>query len=129
MEQVFRVCLFIAGVINFVPSFLVFLPDKIRSSYGIEIPDANYELLLRHRAVLFGIIGGVMIYAAIRKRHYALSVTMGLISMISFVVLFYLMDGTLNPELTKVMKIDMGGIIILIVGLGLYKSMSKIIGI
>ena len=125
MEQVFRVCLFITGVINFVPTFLVFLPDKISSAYGIEIPDTNYELLLRHRAVLFGIIGGVMIYSAIKKTHYALSVTMGLISMISFIVLFYLMDGTLNPELIKVMKIDMGGIIILLVGLGLYKFKGR----
>lgn len=126
MELVFRICLFIAGVINFVPSFLAFLPDKISTSYGIQIPDSNYELLLRHRAILFGIIGGVMIYSAIRKRHYALSVTMGLISMISFIILFYLMDGTLNPELTKVMKIDMGGIIILLIGLGLYKFKKTI---
>ncbi len=126
MELVFRICLFIAGVINFVPSFLAFLLDKISTSYGIQIPDSNYELLLRHRAILFGIIGGVMIYSAIRKRHYALSVTMGLISMISFIILFYLMDGTLNPELTKVMKIDMGGIIILLIGLGLYKFKKTI---
>ena len=121
MELAFRICLFMAGVINFVPSILVFLPDKISTSYGIQIPDVNYELLLRHRAILFGIVGGVMIYSAISKKYYSLAVVIGLISMISFLILFNLMGGTLNAELTKVMKIDIGGIIILLIGVGLYK--------
>jgi len=121
METIFRICLFIAGVINIIPSLIAFLPDKISSSYGIEVPDANYELLLRHRAVLFGIIGGVIIYAAITKKYYSLAITIGLISMISFIVLLKLSSGAINPELMKVMKIDIIGIIILLIGCVCYK--------
>jgi len=76
-ELVFRVCLFVAGMINFFPVLLAFIPDKIGASYGIDVLDSNYELLLRHRAILFGIVGGLMIYSAIRKKHYNLSVVMG----------------------------------------------------
>ena len=123
METIFRICLFIAGAINFLPSLLAFLPNKISQSYGIDIPDANYELLLRHRAVLFGIIGGLMIYSALSKKYYDLSFIIGLISMVSFLILFKLANGPINPELVKVMRIDMAGIVILLLGYGLYKLM------
>ena len=121
MELVFRVCLFIAGIINIVPSVLAFLPNKISNSYGIEVPNSNYELLLRHRAILLGIIGGVMIYAAITKMNYSLAVSIGFISMISFIILFTLMGEAINPELHKVMKMDILGMIILLIGFALYK--------
>ena len=123
METIFRISLFIAGGINLLPSILAFLPQKISKSYGIEIPNVNFELLLRHRAVLFGIVGGLMIYSAISKKIYSTSVTVGLISMISFIILYFLMDG-INDELGKVMKIDLVGIVILIVGFLLFKLKS-----
>jgi len=104
-----------------LPSILAFLPNKISHSYGIEMPSSNYELLLRHRAVLFGIIGGIMIFSAITKKNYSMAVCIGLISMISFIVLYKLTNGTINDELNKVMKIDIVGIIILLVGFALYK--------
>jgi len=121
METIFRICLFIAGLINFAPSLLAILPSKINQSYGIDIPNANYELLLRHRAVLFGLIGGLLIYSAVSKKYYTLSVTIGLISMVSFLLLYKLADGTINTELEKVMRIDAVGIVILLLGYGLYK--------
>jgi len=121
METIFRICLFIAGVINFIPSILAFLPNKISESYGITIPDANYELLLRHRAILFGLVGGLMIFSALSKKHYNLAFVIGMISMVSFLILFKLVSGDVNSELEKVMKIDIVGIIILLLGYGLYK--------
>ena len=98
-----------------------FLPHKIKDSYGIEIPNANYELLLRHRAILFGIIGGIMIYSAITKKNYALAVCIGLISMVSFIITLKLTNGDINPELNKIMKVDIIGIVILLIGCVLYK--------
>ena len=121
MEIVFRICLFIAGVINLLPAMLAFIPKKISDSYGIEVPDANYELLLRHRAILFGIIGGMMIYSAITKKHYSIAVIIGLVSMISFIILYKMINGEINAELSKVMKIDILGIILLLIGFVLYK--------
>jgi len=125
MELIFRICLFIAGIINTIPTFLAFLPDKISTSYGIEIPDSNLELLLMHRAVLFGIIGGIMIYSAISKRNYNLAVCIGLISMISFIILLKLSNGEINPELVKVMWMDIIGIIILLIGFAQYRLSTK----
>lgn len=121
MELIFRICLFLAGIINILPSILMFLPQKLADSYGINIPDADYELLLRHRAVLFGIIGGIMIYSALSKEIYSKAVIIGLISMVSFIVLYFVVDGEVNSNLRKVMIVDIIGVVILLVGFGLYK--------
>lgn len=114
-------CLFIAGVINFIPSALAVVPGKISIAYGIQIPDSNYELLLRHRAILFGIVGGMMIYSALTKKYYSVSVVMGLVSMISFLILSQLISGDINPELQKVKTIDIIGIVILLLGYFAFK--------
>lgn len=123
MEIIFRICLFIAGIINFVPSILSIIPDKIESSYGVRLDDSNLELLLRHRAVLFGIVGGIMIYSSFTKRYYSLALLIGFISMISFLILFMIVDGEINSELNKVLKADIVGLIFLITGGGIYKFM------
>ena len=121
METIFRICLFIAAIINIAPSILAFLPTKISDSYGINIPDHNYELLLRHRAVLFGIVGGIMMHSVFTKKHYHLSVIVGLASMISFLILTKMVNGEINPELGKVLKFDILGIVVLLFGFILYK--------
>ena len=125
IETIFRITLFLAGIINLIPSLLAFLPDKISKSYGIEIPNGNYELLLRHRAILFGIIGGLIIYAAIVKKYYEIATTVGLISMGSFILLYVLIDKDINSELTKVMMFDVVATVILCIGLLLMLLKSK----
>lgn len=49
-----------------------------------------------------------------------MAVTVGLVSMVSFVILYFMIEGT-NPELGKVMKIDLGAILILVIGFVLYR--------
>jgi hypothetical protein len=120
MELLFRIALFISGIINILPSLLAFLPDKISKSYGIEIPNANYELLLRHRAILFGIIGGLMIYSAIVKKYFELSTIAGLVSMTSFIILYFLIGKDISHELKKVMLIDLVATVILCIGFILF---------
>ncbi|OYU92913.1 MAG: hypothetical protein CFE21_18515 [Bacteroidetes bacterium B1(2017)] len=125
MELIYRITLFIAGLINILPAILGFLPEKIAKSYGIEIPNANYELLLRHRAILFGIIGGLLIYSSLAKKHYELSTIAGLVSMVSFIILYFLIGKNINSELKKVMMIDLFATVILCVGFILFLFKSK----
>ncbi len=127
MELFYRITLFIAGVINVLPSLLAFLPEKISKSYGIGVPDANYELLLRHRAILFAIIGGLMIFSAIVKKYYAIATIAGLISMISFILLYFLIDKGINSDLRKVMIIDVVATVILLIGIIAFWTASRLI--
>jgi len=120
LETLFRISLFISGGINIAPSILAFMPEKISKSYGIEIPNIDFELLLRHRAILLGIVGGLLLYSAITKKSYGIAVTVGLVSMVSFIILYFLMNG-INAALETVMQMDLLAIVILLIGFLLYK--------
>lgn len=125
MELVFRITLFIAGITNLIPSLLAFMPDRIPTSYGIDIPNQNHELLLRHRAILFGIIGVLMIYSAVVQKHYEIATASGMISMVSFIILYFLIGKDINPELKKVMMVDVFATVILCIGSLLFLLGSK----
>lgn len=112
----FRSTLFIAGVINFLPSLLVFFPDRIQEAYDVNINSLNLKLLLMHRAVLFGLIGGLMIYSSLTKLFYNLSFIFGFISMGAFVLLFFLLPNGITSELRNIMLIDIITIVILLIG-------------
>lgn len=124
MTTAFRIILFIVGIINILPVLIAFFPEKIPTSYGVTIPDVNYELLLRHRAVLFGIVGGGMLYAAFANKYLTIATIIGLVSMLSFILLYFLVDTPINAALTKVMKIDLVASVVLIIGFLLYKYLK-----
>jgi len=125
MEIIFRTILFIVGTINISPAMLTFLPSKISKSYGIEILNVNYELLLRHRAAMFGLIGGLLVYAAISRKLYKVSIFVGLFSMLSFIILYFIIGKEINAELKKIMIIDIVAVAILLVGFILYLTSLK----
>jgi ABC-type microcin C transport system permease subunit YejB len=124
MELVLRVALFLTGIVNILPTLGAFVPSKMKDAYGIDMPDANFELLLRHRAVLFGIVGGFMLYSAITKNHLALASIIGLMSMVSFLILYVVSAGHINEALTKVMKIDVMATAVLLIAYLVYHFMT-----
>lgn len=126
MELFFRISLLIAGVINFLPSLITLMPERIAEAYGVEVSDVNMELLLRHRALMFGVLGGVMIYAAITKKNYTLATVMGLISMVGFVLLYFYIGG-INAELYNVLMIDIVAIVLLLIGYVAFVIKSKVV--
>lgn len=102
----------IAGLINFVPLAGVMGNSLLVSAYGIEVASADLSLLLRHRAVLFGIVGGLLLVAAFRPALRVTASICGLVSMISFAVL-YAMVGPQAQELGGVLRADLIGIVVL----------------
>jgi hypothetical protein len=126
MELILRIALFLTSIVNILPALGAFLPSKMKDAYGIDIPDANFELLLRHRAVLFGIVGGFMLYASITKNYLSLASIIGLISMISFLILYFVSEGHINEPLTKVMKIDAVAAAFLLIAYLAYSFMKPI---
>lgn len=113
MESVFRAVLFLTGALHLLPFTLAFLPARIASSYGVEVSGADMMLLMRHRAVLFGIVGSIMVHSAWTKRNYSAALSIGLASMLSFVLLYSLIGG-INVKLQQVMWIDLAASVALI---------------
>jgi hypothetical protein len=105
MENLYRLILLITGLVHILPFSFLFFTEQLQKSYGVDISDANLQLLLRHRAIFFGLIGVGLILSAVKKSFYGWASAIGLISMLSFVWLFYQIGG-INQQLRSVMLID-----------------------
>jgi hypothetical protein len=66
-----------------------------------------------------------MIFSAIIRKHYEIATTAGLISMLSFIILYFLIGKDINSELKKVMIADSIATAMLCVGLILFLLKSK----
>lgn len=77
----------VVGLINLFPLIGVLGPERLQSLYGIAIPGAELELLMRHRAVLLGLVGALLIAAAFRSRVRPIALVAGFVSMLAFLVL------------------------------------------
>lgn len=114
----------IAGLINFVPLAGVFGDQIIASAYGIDVASAELSLLLRHRAILFGIVGGLLLVAAFRPPLRPTATVCGFVSMVSFAGL-YLFIGPATDELAGVFRFDLVGIAALGAGWLMHQRLIK----
>jgi hypothetical protein len=97
--------LVLVAVIHALPLAGVLGAGKLLRLYGVPVPDANTELLLRHRAVLFGMLAALLGYAAFRPDLHRLALVAGLASVVSYLGLWAIMSGT-NAALAVVARVD-----------------------
>ncbi len=108
----------LVGLINLYPVVGVMGPAMLESLYGLPIQGADLVLLMRHRAVLFGLLGALLIAAAFRPALRPLAGVFGLVSMLAFVMLAFPPDGH-GPAVQRVFWADVMAIALLIVALWL----------
>lgn len=107
--------LIVVGVINLTPGVaFVFGEARLGASYGVSLNDQNLVVLLRHRAVLLGIIGALLIAAVLLGTDLWLPVTAAAVSMASFAAIV-LVGSDLNSRLHQVAIIDVIGCLLLAV--------------
>lgn len=87
MRHVASALFLVVGLINFVPIVGVLGAAKLEAVYGVAIANDDLLLLLRHRSVLFGLLGGLLILAAFRVQWRALATVAGLVSMFAYLLL------------------------------------------
>ncbi len=102
----------IVGLINFAPLMGIASDAMLTSLYAVEVSSPDMSLLLRHRAALFGIVGGYILFAAFRPTHRPVATVMAFASMVSFLAL-YLMIGPENNKLIGVFRIDIVAVVLL----------------
>ena len=108
-EKFVQTAFFTCGIINLLPTVGVLGPSQLHSLYDLQVADANFELLMRHRACLFCLIGGIMTTAAFYKPWRSLGYVVGLGSMDSYIVLACTLDKglqSLNSKIVRVFWID-----------------------
>lgn len=104
--------LVLAGIVNLLPTVGLAGASWLRSLYGIEITNPDLEILLRHRAVLFGIVGVLLLAAAIRPGQRDVAVLVAGASMASFIVIAVFLGGY-GPAIRKVVIVDIVGLLAL----------------
>lgn len=103
------------AVIHALPLAGVLGAGKLSQLYGVPLQDPNLELLLRHRAVLFGLLAGLLGYAALRPDWHRIALVAGLVSVVSFLVLWRVVPGT-NAAMDTVARVDGVALALLVVG-------------
>lgn len=114
LPKIITALLVIVGMINFLPIIGILSADKLASLYGVTINEPNLLILIRHRALLFGLIGGFIIYAAFRPDLQLLAIIFGAISMLGFILIAQ-QTGAYNTLIQKIIVIDIGALILLAV--------------
>ena len=87
MKHVVTVVLIAIGLLHLYPAAGVLGAARLESLYGVPVGSADLELLLRHRAVTFGLLGALLLAAAWHPPLRALALVAGFVSMASFVAL------------------------------------------
>ena len=95
----------VVGVIHLLPLAGVLGADRLATLYAVELADPNLVVLMRHRAVLFGVLGAFLLLAAFRVGWRVPALAAGGISVVSFLWLAYA-DGPVNEVLQRVVLAD-----------------------
>jgi len=112
MKKTITGLLVIVGIIHLLPLSGVLGSERLSILYGISINETNIEILMRHRAVLFGLLGAFLIYAAFKPALQSLALIAGFISVISFIAIAW-SAGDYNDSVRKVIWADIVAIVAL----------------
>ncbi|NND66660.1 MAG: phosphopantetheine adenylyltransferase [Halioglobus sp.] len=109
MNKLFVVFMVMVGVINFLPVLGVLSAARIADAYDVVVTGNDMEILLRHRALLFGIVGGFIFYSLYNPAMQGAAMTLAGISMIGFLLLVIMVGGH-NAAINRIMLADVVGI-------------------
>ena len=122
MRYLWILLVLIAAAINLMPVTGAFAPERMSALYGVNLDDPNLEILMRHRALLFGIVGGLLVAAVFQPGLRTLAYVVGFASMVSFVAVAWGVGGY-SASIGHVMLMDAIGIAAL-AGAGLVDALG-----
>ncbi|MEM7449961.1 MAG: phosphopantetheine adenylyltransferase [Pseudomonadota bacterium] len=116
MRALIALCFVVPGFINLAPIVGLRGAGTLHRLYGVSAVSGDLALLLQHRAVLFGIIGGLLLAAAVQPNLRLAAALAGLVSMLSFTALAFSIEGVGAP-LLRIAWIDVAASAALVRGL------------
>lgn len=116
-----RALLAVAGLLNTAPAVGAIAPQGMYTAYGIAPAGRDLEVVLRHRAVLFAVLGIGLLVAVFRPALRPIAVHANAISFGSFLVLV-IAGGSIGPELMRVAAFDIAGLVALGVGVAMLRN-------
>lgn len=119
MEKLLIALLLLVGAVNFTPLVGVLGADKLASLYGLSFQDGDLSILMRHRAVLFGLLGGFIMLSAFKPALRPYAIGAGFVMTLSFVALACA-TGDYNAHIGKIVFADIASAVALAVALALH---------
>ena len=110
--------LILVGLIHLLPLAGILGAERLATLYGLDFQEPNLLLLMRSRALLFGLLGALLIHAAWHPSVQPLALLGGLVSVAGFLALAA--GGTYNEALRRVVLVDWVALACLILALVLY---------
>lgn len=115
MRYVIPLILVLVALVHLLPLAGVLGASQLQGLYGIPVAEPNLEILMRHRAVLFGLLGVLLLVAAFRPELRTVAFAAGFVSVVSFVLLAWSVGGA-NPALQRVVWVDLVALALLVIG-------------
>src|SRR5262249_45571702 len=97
--------LMVAGTIHFLPVMGAFGAGRLTSMYRIPFTDPNLIMLMRHRAFMLSLFGGLVLYAVLRPEMRRIGIAIGTVSLASIVGLAW-STGGYNQAVSNVVLAD-----------------------
>lgn len=116
MQYVVSASLLIAAAIHLIPLQGALGSGRLVSLYGaLPFDEPNLAILMRHRAVLFGLLGLFLLFAAFQPAVQTLAFIAGFVSVVSYLWLAWSVGGY-NALLARVVVADVIALICLVAG-------------
>jgi hypothetical protein len=112
MNKAIPILLFIVGVINFLPVVGVLSAEKLSQAYAVDLVNNNLVILMRHRALLFGVVGGFILYSVFVPSYQGVAMVMAAITMLGYLYFVWAVGGY-NDSIFRVAMVDVVGLVCL----------------
>lgn len=117
--------LLVAALIHLLPLSGVLSAHRLTVLYGLPFEEPNLAILMRHRAVLFGMVGVFLALAAFKPGLQAAALLVGLLSVLSFLLLAWSVGGY-NAHLARVVLADVVALVCLLLGATAYLVAQRV---
>ena len=124
MRYLVSAMLVVVAIIHLLPLSGVLGGERLAALYGLSFNDPNLAILMRHRAVLFGLLGLFLLSAAFRPQFQAIAFIAGFVSVVSFLWLAWSVGGY-NAQIARVFTADIVALVCLIVGFVAYLYLQR----
>jgi hypothetical protein len=124
MTLLIKAMLIVAGIIHVLPLPGLMGAAHLERLYGLAFNDPNLLIMMRHRALLFALLGAFKIYAAFRAELVPLAIIGGLISAAAFIGLAWSVGGY-NAAVARIVVADFVAVGCLVVAAVCYGLSSR----
>ncbi|MGB8328550.1 MAG: hypothetical protein WCE62_00375 [Polyangiales bacterium] len=119
VETLITLLMLIVAAIHLVPITGFFGARRLSALYGIEVDSPDLEILMRHRAALFGILGTFFAYAAFVPAVQPIAFGGAAASLAFFFYLAFVV-GNFGDKIRKIVLGDVIAVVALIAAVALY---------